>query len=193
VDFFGWLAKDRRRAYAAVACLALVGVPLHIIIKSQGDREPPAEVVQAPVIQGPTLAGGEYDSLNDRGRLVVVVFLDIASPASADQADAFAGWRKSYADRRATFVAVLADAPAEQLAAFADAHGLPREAAVVDRGGTRHAPFHVGRGPALVVIDPTGRARFARTGFVKPDNPAFHTVMNYYLNQALRLPLPGTP
>ena len=190
MNVFGWLAADRRRAWAALALLAAVGLPLHVAIKRLGNPELLKMSAIAPALQGPTLAGGAYDSLSDRGKMVVVAFLDPSTGVGVAQGRAVMQWRALYADGRAAFVIVTPDLPPERLAGFADAHNLPRDSLVIDRGGYRARAFKARGDVTVYVIDPIGAVRFAHAGLVKPDNPSFRDAMWGFLNQ-IRPPIPS--
>lgn len=158
--------RNRRRTVLLLALAALIGLPLHLAVKRLVARDLPTVGQRAPVLQGPTIAGGAYDSFRDRGRVLVVVFLDPALASSDEQGRALATWREKYNDDRAVFVTVLADGDTETQRRFVERYGLNGAEVVIDRGGTRQAPFKIKRFPSVFIIDQIGVVRYAREGVV---------------------------
>ncbi|NLH49993.1 MAG: TlpA family protein disulfide reductase [Myxococcales bacterium] len=172
-DRFGKWLGNRRLAVALLAAAVLLGLPLHLAVKRLAERDLLAEGRRAPVLQGPTLAGGAYDSFRDRGRVLVIVFLDPTLASSDEQGKALAAWRDKYNDDRAVFITVLTDGAPEAASRFAARYGLNEAEVVIDRGATRRQPFKVKRYPTVYVIDRIGVVRYAREGVVGARKGAF--------------------
>jgi hypothetical protein len=176
------LVLNRHRAALILALLAVAGLPLHLAIKdgAAGDLLPVGG--KAPVLQGPTVAGGYYDSVRDSGRLRVFAFVDPTAAAGAKQAQVLNMWREHFADEDegVVFVAVLTGGELADGQRFALQHNLPAEDVVLDKGETRAGPWRAGNPPVVYVVDPTGLVQFAARGPVNPSDSALMRAIRDY-------------
>jgi hypothetical protein len=195
VNLFGWLSQKRWRAAGAIALFALAGVPLHFAVKETGDINLPPVGVRAPLLQGPTLFGAAYDSLNDLGRALIIVFLDPTARTSREQGSSIASWRARYADEKAHVVVVMIGGSLEQQRQFAADVELPPDSAVLDRGGLRRKPFGVTKSPTTIVLDGHAITRFARAGVVRSRDGVFQRAVADAMSDRERRTMgpPGMP
>jgi peroxiredoxin len=186
---FAVLTRSRRRAIFAVVVVVLIGLPLHVAVKLRAEGNLLAEGKRAPVLQGPTLDGGSYDSTADRGRVVVLSFVD----PEYLQGAALAAWQRQFAgDEQVRVVTVLIGGSRVRHEEFVKEFGLPPARVVVDHGGTRREPFRVEESPTTYIIDPLGAVAFAQAGVVKANHTRVHEVIEAWRATA-RKPRPESP
>lgn len=191
-----WLAQSKRRIGTAVAVFALLGLPLYLGVKDAIWAFAPELLPynsRAPILQGPTLAGGKYDSTRHRGRMLIYVFVDPTLESADRQAKAMASWAQRYQPGQARMVTVLIGGDAGQQNAYAERHDLDPEWVVIDRKNTRAPKFRVFRPPVVYVIDGEGRIRFAMSEGVDAQNRRMQDMLQNYLpanQQRLRRGLP---
>lgn len=186
MDLIGRLSRSPRRALLTVAVLVVVGLPLHAAIKTAGDRGLLPLGQRAPVLQGPTLAGGDFDSTRDAGRLLVYLFLDPTMTSAVQQAEALTSWRERYGDKddeHTVFVIVFTGGTPERQERFAETFHLDKRDVILDRGGYRQQPFRVTKTPTVYVVDRLGVLRFAAEGVVRRGDRDFNIAVTGYRPQ----------
>jgi hypothetical protein len=185
-ELAGWLTHSRRRAYIALALFVLAGLPLYLGFKS-ALRGPAEELLpfnsQAPVLEGPTLAGSDFNSnsLLYGGRVLVYVFIDPRFETASRLGAVIRRWNERWADGRALVIPVLIGANDKLQQDWAARFGVKLTRVVIDRAGKLCARFLVLDPPVIYVVDGTGKVRFAAQAAEMSDDRKLAATVEKYL------------
>jgi hypothetical protein len=183
-ELAGWLTHTRRRTYIALALFVLAGLPLYLWFKS-ALRAPAEDLLpynsQAPVLEGPTLAGAEFNSLLYSGRVFVYVFLDPRFESASRLGAMIRAWNERWADGRALVIPVLVGADDRLQRDWAARFGVKLTRVVTDRAGSLCARFLVWDPPVIYVIDGTGKVRLATQTIGMGDDRKLAAAVEKYL------------
>jgi len=180
------MSGTKQRAALIIGILVVAGIPLHLLFKGATDISLLSYNERAPLLQGPTLDGGRYDSARDTGKVRVISFIDPRRASAVRQAQAVFKWNESYAEQPVVFITVLTGGTPDQQAQFARQTRLDPAYVVADEGGTRAPAFQVKSTPVVYVIDGLDRVRFASDEAVPANHRKFREALEHYLPAAGR-------
>jgi len=188
-ELAGWLSHTRRRAYVALAIFVLAGLPLYLWFKSA--LHAPEEKLllynsQAPVLEGPTLSGADFNSLLYGGRVLVYVFVDPRFESASRLGTMIRAWNERWADGRALVIPVLVGGDDKVRQDWAARFAVKLTRVVIDRTGKLCARFLVLDPPVIYVIDGTGKVRFAAPASEMSEDKKLAATVEKYLASPTR-------